>query len=401
MNNIVIVQKYLSDNDRDAYIMVDYENHNDVLLSFIGKMMLTRKVFFVIPKDNRPYLIAHSIDSYYLKNTDYDVHIYHTYKEMLNLEKELFSSYKKVVMDVSENGLLPRVSTADYGSVDFIKNLGIEVYSSGDIRQLFSATYDEESHQLQRLACLSLLEAMKEAFDKIKEDVKTKGYSDEYQIQQHISHILKDQGLVFDEDCIVAVNANASNPHYAPNSKTHSKIKEGDVVLIDMWAKVDKPKAVYGDITWMGYVGKTVPEKIQERFMILRNAVDSGIEFLRENLPFRRVEGYELDDVVRKVVDDSGYGKFFTHRTGHSIYMDDSPHGPGANIDNYESYDTRELIPHTSFSLEPGIYAPDFGMRSETDIYVRENLTIEVIGSIQKKVVPILAKDNPDTCLFK
>lgn len=396
MNRIELVKEALKKNNADAWIMVDYENRNKTMVSFLGEKMLTRKIFLVIPKEGKPYLICHSIDTVFLKGDDissfFDLHVYQTWKEMLELEKEDFSGYSKVLMDISENGLLPRVSLADYGSVEYVKSLGIEVGSSQDILQMFSAVYDQESYRLQLLACKKALSIKDEAFEFIRNEVLEKGYSDEYTVQQFIARRFTEEGMVYDEAPIVAIDHNASNPHYGPSEKVSSKIERGNSVLIDMWAKMDDPKAVYSDITWMGYVGEAVPKEYEERFQILRRAVDTAFAFLKENLPKRRVEGYEVDDVTRKVVEESGYGKYFTHRTGHNIAVDVSPHGPGVNIDNNESHDTRRIIPHISFSLEPGIYAPDFGMRSETDVYIDENYVPHMVGGRQEHVIAILEK---------
>lgn len=394
MNAIKTVQDYLNKEEKDAWIMVDYENRNPTMVSFLGQKMLTRKIFLVIPKEGRPYLITHVIDTVFLNDEktqkDFELKVYHTWEEMLQLEKECFSGYKCVLMDISENGLLPRVSLADYGSVEYVKSLGIEVVSSGDILETFSAVYDREAYEGQILACKKALYIKDEAFALIKKDILEKGVSDEYRIQKFISDRFHEEGMVYDDPAIVAVNANASNPHYGPTENVHSPIHEGDVVLIDMWAKMDKPNGVYADITWMGYVGKEVPKHVEDRFQILRKAVDSAFLFIKDNLPKRRVEGYEVDDVARKVVTDCGYGEYFTHRTGHNIAIDVSPHGPGVNIDNYESHDTRALIPGITFSLEPGIYAPDFGMRSETDVYIDEKREPHMVAGRQEHVIAIL-----------
>ena len=195
--------------------------------------------------------------------------------------------------------------------------------------------------------------------------------------------------MVYDDPAIVAIGPNASNPHYGPDESHSSLIREGDVVLIDMWAKMDDPDGVYADITWMGYVGKKVPSVVEERFQILKTAIDKDMEFLEKNLPLRPVYGYEVDDVGRAYIQEKGYGDYFTHRTGHSIAVDVSPHGPGVNIDNYESHDTREIVDGVTFSLEPGIYAPDFGMRSETDVYIK-NRKPYAVGGRQEHVVAIL-----------
>ncbi len=376
----------------DAWILVDYEMKNKMVRSFLGEKMLTRKLFLVLPKERKPYLIVHHIDTIFLEDVkpDFDVKIYQTWEEMLELEKSLFSTYKKVYMDVSQYGLLPRVSLADYGSVSFIKELGIEILSSGDLLQQFSAAYDEKAYETQVYACKKALQIKDEAFALIKEDILNQGYSDEYRIQQFIAQRFHEENMVYDDEAIVAVNNNASNPHYGPTKEKHSLIHKGDVVLIDMWAKKEVENGVYADITWMGYVGEEVPSFIEERFQVLRKAVDAAFSFIQENLPKRKVYGYEVDDVTRKIVEEHGYGTYFTHRTGHNIAIDDSPHGSGVNIDNYESHDTRSLIPHITFSLEPGIYAPDYGMRLETDVYIDENKNPIMIGGRQEHVIPIL-----------
>lgn len=306
------------------------------------------------------------------------------------MKKNVLNHTKNVIMDISNDGLLPRVSLADYGSVEFIKNLGINIYSSGDILEEFSAAYDEEAYNLQLLACEKTLKIKDEAFALIKNDILENGQSDEYRIQKFICDRFHEEGMVYDDPAIVAVSKNASNPHYGPSENIHSPIYKGDVVLIDMWAKMNHKNAVYADITWMGYVGEEIPTTVEERFSILRNAVDSAFKFLEDNLKNRRVEGWEVDDISRDVVTKAGFGEYFTHRTGHNISVDVSPHGPGVNIDNYESHDTRKIIPHISFSLEPGIYAPDFGMRVETDIYIDSNYKPHMVAGRQEKVIAIL-----------
>lgn len=392
MNKTEIIENYLEKNNIDAWIIVDYENRNKTLVSFLGDKMLTRKIILVFEKGRKPYLITHFIDTVFLNDLKdkYDLVVYKTWKEMLQLEEKKFKGYRKVCMDISENGLLPRISLADYGSVEYVKSLGIEVVSSGDLLQRFSACYDKESYALQEEAIEKSLRIKDEAFLFIKKEIEEKGKTDEYQVQQYISRRFHEEGMVYDDEPIVAINANASNPHYGPTKDIHSDIKKGDSVLIDMWAKMNHPKAVYSDITWMGYVGKEVPEVYEARFQILRHAVDTAFDFLTKELPLRDVCGYEVDDIAREVVQKSGYGEYFTHRTGHNIAVDVSPHGPGVNIDNYESHDTRKIIPNISFSLEPGIYAPDFGMRSETNVYIDENKVPHMVAGRQEHVIAIL-----------
>lgn len=387
------IQKKIAQMGADAWIVADYENKNPALVKLLGEHMLTRKIFMVIPAEEKPYLIVHSIDTVYLRSPEllakFDLRVYKTWPEMLKREKESFSTYHKVLMDISENGLLPRVSLADYGSVSYVESLGIEVLSSADLLQYQTAVMNEKSLQSQIEACNTALKIKDEAFALIAKKIRSEGKTSEREIQQFIAHRFDEEGMVYDEPPLVAIGQNASNPHYSPTEEAYSPIVEGDLVLIDMWAKYKEAGAVYADITWMGYVGEEVPQRYAERFAIVKAARDAAIDFLKQELPLRDVHAYEVDDVARKVITDAGYGEWFLHRLGHSIYDDDSPHGPGANLDNYESHDTRLLLDGTSFSDEPGIYTPEFGVRSETDLHIKGKELL-VVGGLQDEIIPIL-----------
>lgn len=387
------IQAHIAEQNADAWILVDYENRNKTLVALLGEKMLTRKILMVIPKTGKPYLITHIIDTVYLNDSvtkaRFDLVVYKTWREMLALEKRYFSAYKTVLMDVSENGLLPRVSLADYGSVDYVKSLGLEVLSSGDLLQELTAVYSKRAYELQLKADALTLAIKDEAFQKIKELILKNGETDELEIQKFIADRFHQEGMVYDDPPLVAIGKNASNPHYTPTPESHAKIHQGDLVLIDMWAKMDDPEGVYADITWMGYVGKEVPEVYAKRFAIVKAARDAVIAFLKKEIPLRPVAAYEADDVAREVITKAGYGDYFIHRVGHNIAVDVSPHGPGANLDDYESHDTRHLIEGTSFSDEPGIYAPDFGVRSETNLHILNHQAVVVAG-LQDKIIPIL-----------
>ena len=388
-----IIREALTKEGADAWVIVDYENRNKTLVEFLGNRMLTRKIFLVFPRDKKPFIICHSIDTVFLRDEEiaknFDLKVYHTWQEMLDIEKKEFAEYKKVLMDISEFGLLPRISLADYGSVEFVKSLGIEVASSGNLLQRFSALYSERDYELQLLANKKNLMIKDEAFAKIKELILKNGETSEYEIQKFICDRFHEEGMVYDDPAIVAIGKNASDPHYGPSEEVSSPIRKGDLVLIDMWAKMDDPEGVYADITWMGYVGEEVPEVYAKRFEILKKAIEADFEFLKNELPKRAVAGYEVDQISRDYIKEAGFAEYFVHRTGHNIAVDVSPHGPGVNIDNYESHDTREIIDGVTFSLEPGIYAPDFGMRSETNVYIKDRQPIYVAGH-QEEIIPIL-----------
>lgn len=389
------IQNNIGKERAEAWVLVDYENRNPVVAKLLRRKMLTRKIIVIIPQSGKSQIICHAIDEVFLKDeetkADFDLNVYKTWQQMLELERKLIGSYKRILMDYSPNGLLMRVCLADYGSVDFIKKLGVEVASSMNVLQSLTALISPKGRDLQQKACKIALQIKDEAFAKIREDVLSKGQSDEYEIQQFICDRFHEEGMIYDDPAIVAIGKNASDPHYGPDKENHSPIKKGDLVLIDMWAKVDGEEAVYADITWMGYVGETVPEVYAKRFEIVKAARDGVIAFLREQLPLRSVKAYEADDVARGIIAKAGYGEYFLHRVGHNIADDVSPHGPGANLDDYETKDERALLPCTSFSDEPGIYAPDFGVRSETDLY-NDNGQLEVVAGLQDSIIPLLAK---------
>ena len=388
--NIQEIQSLIRNENADVWVMVDYENRNPNVVSLLGKCMLTRKVVLVLPAEGKPIVICHSIDAVFLKNNpDFDLRIYQTWNELLAEEKEVLLPFKTVMMDISEQGLLPRVSLADYGSVDYVKNLGKTVVSSADLLQSLTAVLSEKQYVSQLNACEKALKIKDEAFAYLAKRIREKGESNEYEIQQFIARRFTEENMVFDEAPIVAIGANATDPHYGPTAEKFSPIKKGDLVLIDMWAKNDEPDGVYADITWMAYVGESVPEIYAERFAIIKEARDAVIAFLTRELSKRKVQAYEADDVARQVIASHGYGKYFIHRLGHNIADDVSPHGPGANLDNFESHDFRTLLEGTSFSDEPGIYAPDFGMRTETDLHIKDGQLVVIAGQ-QEEIVPLL-----------
>lgn len=387
------LQRSIAERDADAYVLVDYENRNKVVVELLGEKMLTRKIIMFIPREGMPILITHIIDTVYLNDdatkANFELKIYKTWQEMLDIEKEVIGVCKTVLMDVSENGLLPRVSLADYGSVEYIKKIGVNVISSGDLLQAMTAVLSDEAYALQVKACELTLKIKDEAFLFIKNEIARKGETSELDVQTFIGRRFQEEGMEYDELPLVAIGKNASNPHYTPTPEAYSKIHEGDLVLIDMWAKMKHPMGVYADITWMGFVGHEIPQVYQERFRIVKAARDGVISFLKRELPLREVKAYEADDVAREIITREGYGEYFLHRVGHNIGVDVSPHGPGANLDNYESHDDRTLMEGTSFSDEPGIYAHDFGMRSETDLHIK-NRELIVVGGLQDEIIPIL-----------
>ena len=296
---------------------------------------------------------------------------------------------KRVAMQYSPNNDIPYISRVDAGTVELVRSFGVEVVTSAELVQQFEAVVTPEQKQSHVEASDKLHRVLMAAFAEIGRNIREEKPITEYDIQQFISQHLYDEGMTR-EDGIVAVNANAANPHYFPTKESATPIKRGDFVLLDIVSKFRKPGAICTDQTWTGFVGDIVPEEYVRIFNIVREARDAATEFVRKNVrEGKRIHGAEVDDVSRGVIKRAGYGEQFTHRTGHSI--GEECHGNGVNIDNFETRDSRFITAGVLFSVEPGVYLEGkFGVRSEIDVYVGDK-DIEVTGQpIQTEIVPIL-----------
>jgi Xaa-Pro dipeptidase len=289
-------------------------------------------------------------------------------------------------MQYSPNCALPYVAMVDAGTVELVKSFGVEIVTSANLIQLFEACWTAgqlESHLEagRRMDRLRLA-----AFRKIGAEVSVSRPVSEWQIQQFLMDQFQAEGLVTDHGPIVAVNEHTSDPHYAPAAQGSSEIHDGDLVLIDMWSKLDKD-AVYYDITWTGFCGQP-PSEMENVFEVVRDGRDSAIKLVKESVASKKaISGFEVDDAARSSIAAKGFGDFFIHRTGHSIGTE--VHGAGANMDNFETHDERPIIPRTCFSVEPGVYLPKFGIRSEVNVYVGES-EARVTGEAQTQLLRIL-----------
>ncbi len=380
----------LVENNADAWVIYDFASQNPAFVSIFGKNFSTRKCFAIIDKNNDNSLICHAIDSLGISRSEvsraFNICIYNTWQQLDSILEEKLSGYNTVMMEISENGLMPRSSYVDYGTVCSVKRFVKNVISSADAFQALAATFDEKSLGFHKEAARLVAMIKDEAFALISSKIKNQGYVSEYEVQQYIVKRFQENGMVTDSAPIVAIEKNASSPHYEPTQDNFSLIKPGNMVLIDMWAKIDDPSAVFADITWMGYVGESVPEKYKKPFDVIKNAIEKALNFLADELPVRKVAGYEVDDVCNRYLHECGYGDYIVHRTGHSISVGDSDHGIGVNIDNFETHDTRSVIDGIAFSLEPGIYTPEFGIREEINVYIKDRQPV-VYTPIQKDFI--------------
>ncbi len=393
-NLIARIQEALRKADLDGWLFYDFR-HSDPLAYRILKLdphrLATRRWFYFIPTVGEPVKIVHAIEPEQLDTLPGKKLIYLPWSQLHDHLHRLLQGCRRIAMQYSPDNDIPYISRVDAGTIELLRRCGVEIVSSADLVQHFEAVWSEEQLQTHLRAEPKMRRIVDETFTEIARRVTSGQPTNEYDIQQFILRCFEREGLVTDHPPIVAADAHSANPHYSPTPDSAWPIREGTFVLIDLWAKLrDAPRAVYVDITWTGFVGDVVPDHYARVFRIVREARDRAIEFVREAVRAQRpLHGWEVDEVARDVIRRAGLGDFFIHRTGHSIGED--VHGAGANIDNLETRDTRRILPHTCFSIEPGVYLEgEFGVRSEVNVYVDDTDVIVTARPIQTEVVPIL-----------
>jgi Xaa-Pro aminopeptidase len=391
--DVPAIQKALSDEGVDAWVFYFFHGNDPLATHILGlpeSHFVSRRWFYVIPAKGEPQKLVHRIEMDALDTVPGKQTVYLGWRELEQKLKEMLSPYKKVAMQYSANNAIPYISRVDAGTLELIRSFGCEVVTSADLVQMFEARWTQAQLKSHTTAVENLRSIVFDAFEKIRRHIAAGERVTEYDIQQFISRRFDELGMVSNSPCIVAVNEHSGSPHYQPTATQFSEIKQGDFVLLDIWAKLKEPAdAVYADITWTGFVGETVPQKYTDIFNVVAGARDAAVNFLKAELAAGKVvHGWQVDDVTRKHITEKGYGEYFVHRTGHSIGLE--VHANGANIDNLETRDERRLIPNTCFSIEPGVYLAEFGVRSEIDVYIGNNEVIVGGQPIQTEVIPIM-----------
>jgi Xaa-Pro aminopeptidase len=382
------IQSALHERNIDAWLFYDHHHRDPIAYKVLGlpeNLMVTRRWFYIIPREGEPTKLVHRIEAGHLDSLPGAKREYSSWRELWDNLQAMLVRHRTVAMQYSPNNLIPYIGLVDAGTVELVRSFGKEIVSSGDLVARFEAAWSEEQIASHFAARDAIDAIVPECFKEIGRRVRNGGTT-EYKIQQWLAEAFRREGLITEDLPIVAVNANSGNPHYGPNVDTSSAIKAGDFVLLDIWAKKNTPSAVYYDITWTGVLG-TPTEKQIEIFNVVSGARDAGVKKVVEAFAGkRRIAGWEVDHATREHINAAGYAQYFTHRTGHSIGV--NVHGNGANMDNLETKDDREIIPNTCFSIEPGIYLPEFGVRSEVNVLTR-NGAAEVTGKIQNELVLI------------
>ncbi|MFI5111344.1 MAG: M24 family metallopeptidase [Terriglobales bacterium] len=385
--NLSAIQAALREQKIDAWLFYDHHHRDAIAYRVLGvpeHLMVTRRWYYVVPAEGEPRKLVHRIEAGHLDSLPGTKREYSGWQELFENLKSMLAPYRNLAMQYSPNNIVFTVSLVDAGTVELIRSFGKNIVSSADLVSRFEATLLDEQIETHFAAGKKVDAITAAAFQEIGRRVRNGG-TNEFDIQKFFAESFQREDLVTDDLPIVAANANASNPHYGPSAEHHSPIREGDLVLLDVWAKQNKPGAVYYDITWMGFVGKAPSPKQLEVFEVVKQARDAGVEKVKTAIAAgQKIAGWEVDKATRDVIETAGYGRYFIHRTGHSIATE--VHGNGANMDNLEIHDERQILTNTCFSVEPGIYLPEFGVRSEVNVLVR-NGAAEVTGKVQTELV--------------
>ena len=378
-------QQFLLANDIPGWLIHDYRNSNPIFQQVLPPLgHVTRPTLLYIPRQGKPKLLVHHVDAGKFSYQDtvttdkpeLDLVIYQSRDTMVESLRRILNGASSVAMEYSPNNDLPRVSRVDAGTVELVRSLDSEVVSSADLMQFATQRWSAEQLSGHKRAAYKLGVIVNQAFRLIGTQLQSSQNSNntpsEFSIAEYIRQRFSEEKLTSADGPIVSINSHCSDPHYEPTAENTSIFKSGDWVLIDLWAKESSAHSVYADITWVAYIGYEIPRQYSEVFETVIKARDSALEFLVNEFKQGTVNrGWQADKVARDFIHSKGYGKFFTHRLGHSISYE--VHGEAVNLDDFETHDNRSIIPGIGFSIEPGIYLPDFGVRSEIDAYMSED----------------------------
>jgi Xaa-Pro aminopeptidase len=391
--DIAAVQKSLNDDGLDGWLLYDFHGSNPIATRLTGLTgaHTTRRWYYLIPSAGPPRKLVHAIEPSVLDAMPGDTMLYAGRRELEDGVRRLLRGVRTAAMEFSPHGAIPYVSRVDAGTVDFVRSLGVEVVSSGDLVGRFEAAWDDAALASHRAAAEKLHRIKDRSFEYAGAGLAAGRAIHEYEIQQAMLGWFRDEGLVADAPPIVAAQENSGNPHYSPTQTVSRPLRSNEVLLLDLWGKLDRAKAVYADITWVGFAGEPSNEVV-EAFAAAAAGRDAAVALVKSRVARgEAVRGWEVDRAARDVITAAGYGDRFIHRTGHNLGED--VHGNGVHMDDYETHDDRRLLAGAGFTIEPGIYLKAFGVRTEINMVVGVD-SAEVTGPSQEAVVRIRTREG-------
>lgn len=390
--DVAAIQAALKADGLDGWLLYDFRGINPIAAEITGVAkqaghLATRRWFYLIPAEGEPQALVHAIEPNSLAHLPGQRERY-AGREQLEAElKRLLAPVRRIAMEYSPECAIPYISRVDAGTIQLLRQFNVEIVSSGDLVQRFAAVWTAAQTATHERAAEKLYAIKDRAFEAIRSRLAAGTPTTEYDIQQLMAGWFAEEGLVSDSAPNVSAGENSGNPHYLPTIDSARRIEPEQLVLIDLWGKLDVAGAVFADITWVGYTGRTVPERYGKAFAAVAEARDAAVALVQSaTRGGRDLRGWQVDRVASFILKDAGYATAILHRTGHSL--GESVHGTGVNMDDYETHDDRRLLPGTGFTIEPGVYFPDFGVRSEINMIVQPHDAV-VTGPLQSEILAL------------
>jgi Xaa-Pro aminopeptidase len=385
------VQRALQEQGLDGWLLYDFQGGNPVAQRLAGLggggHMASRRWFYFVPASGEPQGLVHAIERHNLDALPGTKTAYAGRLALVEGLTALLRGRRRIAMEYSPLGAIPYVSRVDAGTIELVRSLGAEVVSSGDLVQQFEARWSDAAIKTHKQAAAKLYRVKDRAFEVAARRVRDRVPTTEFDVQQLMAQWFAEEGLVSDSAPMVSAQENAGNPHYMPSEGHSRQIGADELLLLDLWGKLDTRGAVFADITWVGFTGSTVPDEMTRAFAAVRDARDAAVGVIEDAARAgREVRGYEADRAARAVIENAGYGAHILHRTGHSL--GETVHGNGAHLDDYETHDERRLLPGSGFTIEPGVYFENFGVRTEINV-VWTSSGPEVTGPRQQEIVAL------------
>ena len=390
--DVAAVQSALKADGIDGWLLYDFRGLNPIAIDLTGVgrqggHLATRRWYYLIASEGEPRGLVHAIEQHTLAHLPGSADRYAGRDQLESGLARLLSGVRRVAMEYSPRCAIPYVARVDAGTIELVRQLGVEVVSSGDLVQRFATIWDRAAIETHRAASEKLYRVKDRALDAIGRRMHDAGATSEFEIQQLMAGWFREEGLVTDSEPDVSAAENSGDPHYLPTRARHRAIGRDEIVLLDLWGKLDRPGAVFADITWMAYTGARVPERAAKAFAAVAAARDAAATLVQRAVSGgQELRGWQVDRAAASVLKSAGFGDAILHRTGHSL--GESVHGNGVNMDDYETHDDRRLLPGSGFTIEPGVYFPDFGVRSEINMIVLDR-DAAVTGPLQTEIVKL------------
>ena len=391
--DVAAVQRSLEAEGLDGWLLYDFHGSNPIAARLLGiaeaGKMTTRRWFYLVPASGEPRGLVHAIERRTLDALPGKKTAYAGRQQLETGLTRLLAGVKTVAMEYSRECAIPYVSRVDAGTIEAVRKRGVDVQSSGDLVQRFEAVWDDRALATHREASAALYRIKDRAFETVAGNIRGSASVTEFDIQRQMAGWFEEEGLVSDSDPVVAAQEHAGDPHYLPTARKARPIRANELVLLDLWGKKkDDPNAVYADITWVGFTGRTVPDEMAHAFDAICSARDAATALAQESARNRGdLRGWQVDRAARDVLEQSGYAERILHRPGHSLGRE--VHGNGVHMDDYESHDDRRLLPGTGFTIEPGLYFDSFGVRTEINVFYGQQDAL-VTGPVQTEILRLV-----------